>query len=157
MEGMDTILSPTKWRSAERAGTLCTNAFEFTVECDNMWDFPNADCRSFTAATQELLKSRMCAVCAGVAATYGGEIDVKYRCKWSQHIVFTLYRYIIVDFVVITHVDGYPSTINAYPECVRIVQTAAAKVVGEANSKHPQKTMGAEDFSYFLQERPGTD
>jgi amidohydrolase len=35
------------------------------------------------------------------------------------------------------------------------VTRAAAKVVGEAKASLPQKTMGAEDFSYFLQQRPG--
>lgn len=87
-------------------------------------------CRSFTPQTQELIKSRMCAMCAGVAATYGGEIDMNYHY-------------------------GYPPTINSYPDCVANVHRAAAKVVGTENNALPQKTMGAEDFSYFLQQRPG--
>jgi len=86
--------------------------------------------RSFTKDTQEMIKRRMCEVCCGVAATYGGKIDVQY------------------DY-------GYPPTVNAYPECVQVVTTAASKVVGPARASLPQKTMGAEDFSYFLQERPG--
>ena len=32
---------------------------------------------------------------------------------------------------------------------------AAAKVVGQARASLPQKTMVAEDFSYFLHARPG--
>lgn len=87
-------------------------------------------CRSFTKHTQELIKCRMGAVCCGVAATYGGEIDLDYQY-------------------------GYPPTINAYPDCVRVVTTAASKVVGAERASLPQKTMGAEDFSYFMQERPG--
>ena len=51
--------------------------------------------------------------------------------------------------------DGYPPTINAYPECVANVRASAGKIVGAEHSAYPQKTMGAEDFSYFLQERPG--
>jgi metal-dependent amidase/aminoacylase/carboxypeptidase family protein len=83
-------------------------------------------CRSFTPATQELIKTRMGQVCCGVAQTFGGQIDLKYEY-------------------------GYPPTVNAYPECVEIVTTAAAKIVGRAKAALPQKTMGAEDFSYFLQ------
>jgi amidohydrolase len=51
-------------------------------------------------------------------------------------------------------VDGYPPTINSYPEHVDIIVNAAAKIVG-SNASLPQKTMGAEDFSLFLQQRPG--
>lgn len=77
-----------------------------------------------------MIKTRMCEVCCGVAATYGGKIDLNYQY-------------------------GYPPTDNAYPECVAVVRSAAAKIVGEDRSGLPQKTMGAEDFSYFLQQRPG--
>ena len=45
---------------------------------------------------------------------------------------------------------------NSYPECNAVVNKASAAIVGEARTAQPQKTMGAEDFSYFLQERPGT-
>jgi metal-dependent amidase/aminoacylase/carboxypeptidase family protein len=66
---------------------------------------------------------------------------------------FLFYRPLNVSYLV----DGYPATINSYPDCVRNVHNAAARVVGEKNSRLPQKTMGAEDFSYFLQKRPGFD
>lgn len=87
-------------------------------------------CRSFTPEVQELIKKRMGDICCGVAATYGGEIDLKYTY-------------------------GYPPTVNAYPECVDVVNRASASVVGPERSGRPQRTMGAEDFSYFLQQRPG--
>jgi len=51
--------------------------------------------------------------------------------------------------------DGYPATVNAYPECVKVVTAAGAKIVGEAYAAKLQRTMGAEDFSFFLEERPG--
>ena len=86
--------------------------------------------RSFSRETQELIKSRMGCICCGVAQTYGGEVELKYEY-------------------------GYPPTVNAYPECVNIVTCAAAKIVGTDFASLPQKTMGAEDFSYFLQQRPG--
>jgi amidohydrolase len=40
-------------------------------------------------------------------------------------------------------------------ECVEVVNKASAKVVGPARSGLPQRTMGAEDFSYFMQAVPG--
>ena len=87
-------------------------------------------CRSFTKETQELIRSRMSDMCCGVAKTFGGEIDLNYR-------------YI------------YPPTVNAYPENVTIVQDAATKIVGAARSKGSFTTMGAEDFSFFLEQKPG--
>jgi amidohydrolase len=86
--------------------------------------------RSFTSETQALIKERMGCICCGVAQTYGGEIELNYEY-------------------------GYPATVNAYPECVEFVTAAAAKIVGPASAALPQKTMGAEDFSYFLQAKPG--
>lgn len=86
--------------------------------------------RSFTKETQAMIKDRMACICCGVAQTYGGEIDLTYEY-------------------------GYPATVNFYPECVQVVTTAAAKIVGKECAALPQKTMGAEDFSYFLQQRPG--
>jgi amidohydrolase len=87
-------------------------------------------CRSFTTDTQELIKTRMSDMCCGVARTFGGEIDMQY------------------EYV-------YPPTVNSYPENVKIVQRAATKVVGADRSSAPFTTMGAEDFSFFLEKKPG--
>jgi amidohydrolase len=87
-------------------------------------------CRSFTPQTQELIKTRMRDMCCGVGMTFGGEIDMNYRY-------------------------GYPATVNSYPENVTIVQQAAAKVVGSDRSCGTFTTMGAEDFSFFLEKKPG--
>lgn len=51
--------------------------------------------------------------------------------------------------------ENFPPTINSYPECHQVVVRAAAKVVGLERAAMPQKTMVAEDFSYFLHARPG--
>jgi amidohydrolase len=51
--------------------------------------------------------------------------------------------------------DGYPATVNAYPDAVKLVRSCATAIVGEHRSCGVQKTMGAEDFSYFLEARPG--
>ena len=86
--------------------------------------------RSFTKDTQDLIKTRMGQICCGVDTMYGGKTNFRY------------------DY-------GYPATVNAYPECVAHVRRAAARCVGESRSKLQQKTMGAEDFSYYLEQRPG--
>merc|ERR1711871_1535662 len=80
--------------------------------------------------TQELIKTRMHDVCCGVARTFGGEINLDYKY-------------------------GYPPTINSHPQCVEVVKNAATKLVGSSRAGMPQKTMGAEDFSYFLENVPG--
>jgi amidohydrolase len=87
-------------------------------------------CRSFNKEAQELIKSRMQCVCCGIAQAFGGKISMNYEY-------------------------GYPPTVNSYPECVDIVAKSASKVVGKERATLLQRTMGAEDFSYFLQERPG--
>jgi amidohydrolase len=87
-------------------------------------------CRSFNPDTQELIKERMGCICCGIAQTYGGEIDLSYNY-------------------------GYPPTVNAYPECTQRVVDAATPIVGKDRAGMKQMTMGAEDFSFFLQERPG--
>ena len=57
------------------------------------------------------------------------------------------------------HVDyeytrGYPATVND-PAMAELVREEAAKVVGEDGVHNPPLMMGAEDFSYFLEEVPG--
>jgi amidohydrolase len=49
---------------------------------------------------------------------------------------------------------GVPATVNA-PGVVTIVRDVAADVVGPENLVDPPPSMGGEDFSYFLQQRPG--
>jgi metal-dependent amidase/aminoacylase/carboxypeptidase family protein len=106
--------------------------------------------RYFTPETKELIRTRMCQVCCGLAQTYGGEIDVVFDGKLDEfllvNVVGNIYFYVEA---------GYPPTVNAYPDCVANVHKAAARVVGDKNSRLPQKTMGAEDFSFFLECSPG--
>ena len=85
--------------------------------------------RSFQPEIQELIKGRMEDVCCGVEVTYGGKVSLKYEY-------------------------GYPPTVNSYPEEVARVRAAAAKVLDLDRVSHTQILWG-EDFSFFLQERPG--
>lgn len=108
-------------------GTI-KGGYNFNIIADNVEIV--GTCRSFTPEMQELMKSRMNTVCCGIAHTFGGEVDLQYQY-------------------------GYPPTVNSYPECNRVVTRAASRIVGAERAQRPQKTMGAEDFSYFLQARPG--
>lgn len=56
-----------------------------------------------------------------------------------------------VDF---DYQPGYPPTVND-PEMTELVMHVAAEVVGEENVLVADKMMGAEDFSYFLEKKPG--
>lgn len=50
---------------------------------------------------------------------------------------------------------GYPPTVNFEERCVEHVAEAGRRVVPSALVRPPYRSMGAEDFSYFLHERPG--
>lgn len=86
--------------------------------------------RSFTPQVQGKIKKRMREICCGVGAAYDTTIDFSYE-------------------------HGYPPTVNNYPECNQLVTNIASQLVGESRSSLPQKTMGAEDFSFFLEKKPG--
>ncbi|MDD3353676.1 M20 aminoacylase family protein [Zoogloea sp.] len=86
--------------------------------------------RAFRPETESLVEDSMQRVCAGVGAAFGANVRFDYR-------------------------RGYPPTINTVPEaefCARV----AAEVCGEGHVQiDPKPSMGAEDFAYFLQEKPG--
>jgi amidohydrolase len=54
----------------------------------------------------------------------------------------------------IEHVRGYPSLVND-PEMSELARLAAVAIVGDANVKQPDPTMGGEDFAYVLERVPG--
>jgi amidohydrolase len=49
---------------------------------------------------------------------------------------------------------GVPPTINS-AEAATLIRTVASEIVGAENVVSPPPSMGGEDFSYFLMERPG--
>jgi len=85
--------------------------------------------RFLTRGTKELIEKRMREVCEGVALTTGAKIDLTY-----QH--------------------GYPVTVNHAAQ-TEFATRVAREVAGEANVHETQPMMGAEDFSYMLEVRPG--
>lgn len=86
--------------------------------------------RTFTPETKGLVVSRMHEVCEGVAKTYGGEISMEYH-------------------------NGYPATVNRWPEPVKVVKRVGEAVVGADRCGLTCRTCGAEDFSYLLEAKPG--
>ena len=55
----------------------------------------------------------------------------------------------------VTYTRGYPATVND-PAMTDLAREAAIEVVGEENVIELEPKMGAEDFSYFLEQKPGS-
>lgn len=88
-------------------------------------------CRVFSGAIQKSLPERITRIIEGVAATYGATAELIYE-------------------------NGYPATVNADgpSEFCADVAGEIAGATGNVN-RAPLPSMGAEDFSYMLQEKPG--
>ena len=87
--------------------------------------------RTFKEATQAMIERRMGEIVAGIAQAQGVEADFSFM-------------------------RGYPATLNADAEADLGADTAA-EIVGEPKvSRSPQPSMGAEDFAFMLEARPGS-
>ncbi|MDR2925176.1 MAG: amidohydrolase [Azoarcus sp.] len=87
--------------------------------------------RSFSQNVRQRAFSRLAELCAGLAAALGVEIDFFPR-------------------------DGnYPPTINTAAEAMNCQQAAAAVMGRERVRTDERPSMGAEDFSFYLQHKPG--
>ncbi|WP_171174117.1 M20 aminoacylase family protein [Ruegeria sp. HKCCD8929] len=90
----------------------------------------NGTVRTFDRQVQKMVRERMAQIVAGQAASYGVEAELEYTV-------------------------GYPATIND-PEKAGFAAEVAREVAGEGRvSGNSGREMGAEDFSYMLQVRPG--
>ncbi len=85
--------------------------------------------RTFNADTWDTWESRLEKVVRGVCESMGVDFELKYS-------------------------QGYPVTIND-ESAAEIVRRCAEKVVGEDRFVVPQKTMGGEDFAFYLQKSKG--
>jgi len=86
--------------------------------------------RSFRPEVQDLIERRMRELAAAIAGGFGIEAEFRYERR-------------------------YPPTINT-PEATEKARRAVARVVGEAAiDLDPMPSMGAEDFAFMLQKRPG--
>jgi len=85
--------------------------------------------RTLTAETRELVEKRVREVVAGVAQITGAKIDLVYE-------------------------RGYPVTMNHAAQ-TEVATRVAKEIAGEQNVHESPPMMGAEDFSYMLEARPG--
>jgi len=85
--------------------------------------------RSFTLEVLDLIERRMRQIAESTAQAF--ELDCEFHFK-----------------------RNYPPTINHDAETA-FVQGVLTELVGEANVQEFEPTMGAEDFSFFLQNKPG--
>src|SRR5580693_7519676 len=85
--------------------------------------------RTLTAEVRELVEKRVREVVAGVAQITGARIDLEY-------------------------VRGYPVTVN-HASQTDVATQVARQVAGDANVHEMPPLMGAEDFAYMLEARPG--
>ena len=88
-------------------------------------------CRSFAPEVRDLLDRRITQIAHSVGEALQVEVDVAYE-------------------------RGYPPTVNSEAE-TELAAATAAEVVGEARvDREVMPVMGAEDFAYMLEQRPGS-
>jgi amidohydrolase len=85
--------------------------------------------RTLRPAVRDLVEKRVREVVAGVAQITGAKIDLHHRRK-------------------------YPVTVNHAPQ-TDVATEIARQIAGEANVHEMPPMMGAEDFAYMLEARPG--
>lgn len=85
--------------------------------------------RTFDPELRDFAQERLTTIATSIAKSFGAVAEVEYN-------------------------RGYPATIND-AAMAELVREAAAEAVGEDLVKEGEPGMGAEDFSYFLNERPG--
>ena len=86
--------------------------------------------RTFSPAVQDLVERRLTELCGAVAMGFGASAVVHYERL-------------------------YPATVNTAPEAAFAGQVAASLVGQEHVLREVEPSMGAEDFSFMLQVRPG--
>ena len=84
--------------------------------------------RAYTEENRKMIKQRMKEVIEGVSRSFGADIKLNYK-------------------------DGYPPTVNHSSQVEKVLKAASSIVASGA--KNPYLSMGGEDFSYYLQNKPG--
>ncbi len=85
--------------------------------------------RSLSPAVRELLQKRVREIVEGTARLYGAKADLTYK-------------------------TGYPVLVNDEGK-TQFAAAVAGEIAGKDKVQHYPPRMGAEDFAYMLQERPG--
>jgi hippurate hydrolase len=86
--------------------------------------------RAFRPEVRDLIERRIGEIARGTAATFGGSAEISYR-------------------------RGYPPTINDADETAFATSVAAEICGDDGVQRNYPPSMGSEDFSYFLEKRPG--
>jgi amidohydrolase len=86
--------------------------------------------RTFDKGIRKQVENQINSIAAGITSAFGATYSIDY-------------------------LNGYPALYN-HPEETETVGTLLAEEFSEENIMAMEPTMGAEDFSYFLLERPGT-
>lgn len=86
--------------------------------------------RTFRDEVQKLVEMRLRHLCASVADAFGAQAELEYT-------------------------RGYPATVNTAPEASFAAQVAESIVGADNVSRNMEPSMGSEDFSFMLQQRPG--
>ncbi|SIN88573.1 M20 aminoacylase family protein [Vannielia litorea] len=95
---------------------------------DSAWI--NGTVRTLQPEVREMVRRRLAEIVAGQAAAYGVEAELVYH-------------------------EGYPATVNT-PENAGFAADVAEEISGEGRvEREGTAEMGAEDFSYMLEARPG--
>ncbi len=130
ISGLQTLVS----RSADPIDPAVVSVTR--VEAGSAWNVLPAEAvirgtiRSMRAATRDLLVGGMRRIAAGVAAAHDVHADVRF-------------------------IQGYPATVND-AQAAETAAAAAARVVGAENVNcETMPSMGAEDFAFMLEARPG--
>ena len=86
--------------------------------------------RTFDSGVRSMIRRRMEAICAGI----GAAMDVDVDFEW---------------------IEGYPATVNHGKEAAFAAEVARGVVGADKVSDDEPPQMGAEDFAYMLERRPG--
>lgn len=102
--------------------------YRFNVIADTC--YMTGTVRTFDKQTQELARRSIEELATGIASAMGAKAEVEY-----------IYR--------------YPALVND-PDITRRMEEAAVRMLGRDNVVEAKPIMGGEDFSFFLNEAPGT-
>jgi amidohydrolase len=86
--------------------------------------------RTFKPEVKARVQSRLRELCQGVGQAFGAQVRLDYE-------------------------DGYPATVNTAPEAEFAAQVAAGLVGQDRVLRNMEPSMGAEDFAFMLQHKPG--
>jgi amidohydrolase len=93
--------------------------------------FLTGTCRSFQPAIRTLLERQVKRISEGIGTSLGIRVEVDYEL-------------------------GYPPTVNSEAE-TEVAAAAAAEIAGEDKvDRAPPQVMGAEDFAFMLEQKPGS-